>query len=221
MTKKTKGIIQFLILFVSVQILYSDQFFFSGDRVRSVFTKGKERTLLSGHAKIISDANTINADEIELFGEDSIYAECRGNVHMINIERGMELTSDELFYDRSQKIARIQGNAVMVDRKNEVVVKGGFIENREAEDIAIIQIGVRILKEDMTCRSEFAIYLREQDLLELTGMPVVFWKGDEYKAQKIIIDLEHDEVKLEGNVEGEITTEKTADQGDQGKAETQ
>lgn len=197
-----------LILFLIIQFVFGDQFFFSGDRVSSVFAKGKERTLLSGHAKIISDANTITADEIELFGENSVYAECRGNVYMVNTERGMELTCDELFYDRTLKIARVQGNAVMVDRKNEVVVKGGFLENRENEDLVIIQIGVRILKEDMSCRSEFAKYFRDRDLLELTGMPVVFWKGDQYRAQKIIIDLEKDEVRLENNVEGEITTEE-------------
>lgn len=203
-----------LLLIFSGALLFADQFYFSGDRVSSVFAKGKERTLLSGHAKIISDANTIIANEIELFGEDSNYAECRGSVHMINVERGMELTCDELFYDRATKISRVQGNAVMVDRKNEVVVKGGFLENREEEDLVIIQIGVRILKEDMSCRAEFAKYLRKQDLLELTGMPVVFWKGDQYRAQKIIIDLKNDEVKLENNVEGEITTEEKKPAGE-------
>jgi lipopolysaccharide export system protein LptA len=189
----------------------ADVFSFSGNRVRSVFTKGKERTLLTGNARIISDANNIRASEIELYGEDLVYAECRGSVHLVNLERGLELTSDTLFYDRTRKVAQVRGNAIMVDRKNEVVVKGGFIENHEEDDVTIIQIGVRILKENMTCRSEFAKYLRKTDTLELTGMPIVFWKGDTYRAQKIIIDLKKDEVKLEGNVEGQIITKKKDD----------
>lgn len=188
--------------------LAAEQFYFSGDKVKSIYTKGKERTLLSGHARVVSDKNTITADEIELYGEKSKYVECRGRVRLINTERGIELTCDELLYERHKKIARIRGNAVLVDRKNEVVVKGGFLESREEEDLIIIQIGVRILKEDMSCRAEFAKYLRRQKILELSGMPVVWWKGDQYRAQKIIIDLENDEVRLENNVEGEITNEE-------------
>ncbi|MBN1525552.1 MAG: hypothetical protein JW904_13820 [Spirochaetales bacterium] len=186
---------------------HGDDFSFSGDRVTSVFSKGKERTLLSGHAVIKSENNHITADEIELYGKNSSFALCRGNVRFINAERGMELTCEKLYYDREKKVVRVQGNAIMADRKNEVIVKGGFIEHRETEDISLIQIGVRILKDEMVCRSEFAKYIRENDMLELSGMPVVFWKGDEYKASKIIIDLKKDEVKLEGNVEGQIITE--------------
>jgi lipopolysaccharide export system protein LptA len=219
--KPTPTIISSLFLLIAlggtVPPLGADVFSFSGNRVRSIFAKGKERTLLTGNARIRSDANNIRADEIELYGEDLVYAECRGNVRLVNIERGLELTSDRLFYDRTQKTAQVRGNAVMVDRKNEVVVKGGYIENHEEEDITTIQIGVRILKENMSCRSEFATYLRKIDTLELTGMPVVFWKGDQYKAQKIIIDLKKDEVRLEGSVEGEITTEKTDEVPQEGK----
>ena len=186
---------------------FGEDFSFSGDRVTSKFSKGKERTLLSGHAVIRSESDHITANEIELYGKNSAYALCRGNVRFINTERGMEVTCEELFYDREKKIVRVKGNAIMADRKNEVIIKGGFIEHREAEDTALIQIGVRILKDDMVCRSEFAKYVRETDMLELSGMPVVFWKGDEYRASKIIIDLKKDEVKLEGNVEGQIITE--------------
>lgn len=218
-TKRTtiKRLVLLLFFCGVIPPLTADVFSFSGNRVRSIFAKGKERTLLTGNARIRSDANNIKADEIELYGEDLMYAECRGNVRLVNIERGLELTSDLLFYDRSQKTARVRGNAVMVDRKNEVVVKGGYIENREEEDITTIQIGVRILKENMSCRSEFATYLRQIDTLELTGIPVVYWKGDRYRAQKIIIDLKKDEVRLEGSVEGEITTEKDEDTPKEGK----
>ena len=86
-------------------------------------------------------------------------------------------------------------------------VKGGFIENHDKDEITIIQIGVRLLKEDMICRSEFARYFRKDDILELSGLPVVFWKGDEYKATKITINLDTEEISLEGEVRGSITSE--------------
>ena len=39
-------------------------------------------------------------------------------------------------------------------------------------------------------------------------MPVVFWKNDEYRALRIIVDLDKDEITLEGKVSGSIFTEK-------------
>jgi len=197
-------ILLLILLLIITKASFGDEFKFSADRVQTIFAKGKERTHLSGNAQIVSSDNFIEADEIELYGEDFIYALCRGNVHLINTEKGLEITCDKLFYDRTLKIARMQGNAVMIDRENEIVVKGGFIENREETEVTIIQIGVRILKEDMACRSEFARYLRNEDILELSGMPIVYWKGDEYRAAKIYIDLEKDEIILEGDVQGEI-----------------
>ena len=79
---------------------------------------------------------------------------------------------------------------------------------RLAEAITIIQIGVRILKEDMASRSEFARFKREEEILELSGLPFVFWKGDEYRAARIIINLDTDEIRLEGEVRGTVTTEE-------------
>ena len=176
--------------------------------MQTVLAKGKERTILTGNAELISEDNFIQANLIELFGEDFRYAFCTGNVRIINIKKGIEVTCQKLFYDRTLKISRIQGNAVMIDIKNEIVVKGGFIESRDEPEISIIQIGVRILKEDMVCRSENARYLRDEDKLELSGMPIVHWKGDEYRASKIYIDLEKDEIRLEGDVKGEIISEE-------------
>jgi len=188
-------------------LIFTEVFHFSGNRVQTIFAKGKERTLLTGNARVVSDDNYITAHSIELFGKDNTYILCTGNVRLINTEKGIDVTCEKMFYDRKLKKSRMQGNAVMVDRENEIVVKGGFIEDNEEQEITIIQIGVRILKEDMVCRSEFARYLRKEEKLELSGMPIVHWKGDEYRASKIYIDLDKDEITLEGDVSGELTSE--------------
>ena len=61
----------------------------------------------------------------------------------------------------------------MSDLKNEMVVKGSFMEDRDSEGLTIVQIGVRILKKDLVCRAEFAKYWRDRKMLELSGMPFV------------------------------------------------
>jgi lipopolysaccharide export system protein LptA len=204
-----------LILFVFPALLYTEVFHFSGNRVQTIFAKGKERTLLTGNAKVISDDNYITAASIELYVKDNTYVLCKGNVRLINTKKGIDLTCENLFYDRKLKKSRVRGNAVMVDRENEIVVKGGFLEDNEEQEITLIQIGVRILKKDMVCRSEFARYLRKEKKLELSGMPIVHWKGDEYRASKIYIDLDKDEITLEGEVSGELTSKEEEKKTDQ------
>ena len=197
-------------LFLSVLTVsgWTDTFTFSADRMHTVLAKGKERTLLSGNAEIISKSTVITADEIEIYGSDSQFAICRGNVKVKDEEKGIILYSEDLFYDRENDVSRIEGYAEMEDQKNELVVKGGFLEHFGEEDITIIQIGVRILKKDMACRSEFARFKREEEILELSGLPFVFWKEDEYRAARIIINLDTDEIRLEGEVRGTVTTEE-------------
>jgi lipopolysaccharide export system protein LptA len=192
--------------------LAAETFTYAGDAMSTSLAEGSERALLRGNARIDTEDLRITADEIELFGKDFIYAQCRGSVHVVDAKRGIELASRELFYNRKEKIARIKGNAVMTDLKNEMVVKGGFIEDRDTEGLTIVQIGVRILKKDLVCRSEFAKYWREKKILELSGMPFVTRKGDEYQAARIVIDLDTEQMTFEGDVKGSLRSgdQKTA-----------
>ena len=202
-----KSSIVILSFLIFVRPLFSDTFSFKGDKLETVLAQGKERTVLTGNVEIISDENVITADRVELYGKDFNFLRCSGNVDVKNAKRGIHLISDNLFYNRKEKVVRVQGKTVMKDKKNEIVAKGGFLEDWENDDITIIQIGVRILKKDLVCRSEFARYLRKENRLELSGMPVVFWKGDEYRASKIFINLDTNEIKLIGEIKGKIVSE--------------
>jgi lipopolysaccharide export system protein LptA len=186
--------------------LPADTFTYAGDSATTVLAEGSQHALLTGHAVIRTQDLKITADSIELFGKDFIYAQCRGNVRVVDAKRGIDLTSEQLFYDRDRKIARVRGNAVMSDLKNEMVVKGGFIEDRDTEKITIVQIGVRIFKKDIVCRAEFAKYWRDKKMLELSGMPWVSKGSDVYQAARITINLDTEDISLEGDVQGTIVT---------------
>jgi lipopolysaccharide export system protein LptA len=186
----------------------AETFSYSGDSVRATLAKGSERAVLTGHATVRSDDVLITADEIELLGEDFTVALATGSVRVADAKRGIDLTASDLWYDRDAKIARIKGNAEMADLENEIVVKGGFLEDRDEEGLTIVQIGVRIFRKDMVCRSEFAKYWRDKEILELTGMPWVSRKGDEYRATKITINLDTEEIVLEGSVQGTAAVEE-------------
>lgn len=211
--QRTRGRAAGLIAFAGALALafpgasYAETFRFSGDETTVIFAEGQERTALRGSATITSDDTTISAEEIEIYGEDFRYAVARGGVEAADLEREIYITADELFFDREEDILRAEGNAVLEDRQNELVVKGNLLENRSSDEVTIAQVAVRILGEDLTARSEFALYRRETEVLELSGLPVVFWKGDEYRAARIVVDLQEDEISLEGDVRGRITTE--------------
>lgn len=185
----------------------TDNFSFEGQRMETVLAEGRERTVLTGSALVQTRDNRIRADRMELYGADFQYVSCEGSVSVVNESKGIEITCRKLFYDRQEKIVRVSGDVVMLDKKNEVVVKGGFLESWEDRDEAMVQIGVRILKKDIVCRAEFARYLRAEEKLELSGMPVVNWKGDEYRAMKIYIDLDQDTIRLEGEVRGTVRSQ--------------
>lgn len=197
------GVMIFLLL--SAGPLAAETFEFSSDRTSIVFAEGRERTVLSGSARILSDQTEILADRIEIFGEDFRYAGAEGNVRVRDLERGIRLESRSLFFDREEDIIRAEGSAVMEDLDNELVVKGGIIEHRSEEELSTVQVGVRILGEDLTARSEFARYQRDSQSLELSGLPVVFWKGDEYRASRIVMNIESEEITLQGEVRGSVT----------------
>lgn len=190
----------------------AETFRFSGDRMATSLARGKERTLLRGNAEIRTDNTHISAEEIEIFGKDFQFAECRGKVTARDSEKDILITSDRLYYNRFSKTILAEGNAYMEDRKNEIIVRGHRIEHRDKEDITFIQIGVRIVKKDLAARAEFAKYDRGSDLLELSGMPVVFWKKDEYRASRIVMNLETEEITLLGDVTGTIISEKADEQ---------
>ena len=196
-----------LLLLLLSSSLWAQTFTFQGDRMETVLAKGKERTVLTGSAQVETEENLIRADRVELYGEEFRYVSCEGNVSIVNEQKGVEVTCQRLFYNRQEKVVRVRGNVVMLDKKNEVVVKGGYLENWEDSDETVVQIGVRILKEDLVCRAEYARYHRGEDKLELSGMPVVNFKGDEYRALKIYIDLDTDTIRLEGDMRGKVRSE--------------
>ena len=182
----------------------ADVFSFRADRMSGTRALGREVTILIGNAEVRSDNLLLRADRIEIHGDQNQFIECIGNVWGHEEAKNILFYTDRLRYDRRSKIARLEGNSSLEDRENEVVARGRFIEYDDQKEIAVFQISVRLFKDDMVCRSEYAIYRREEKLLDLSGFPVVFKKDDEFRADKIRVDLETDDVMMEGSVQGTI-----------------
>ena len=184
--------------------IWGDTFTFRADRMSGGRATGREITVLTGNAEVRSDKLLLTADRIEIHGNDNRFIDCSGNVHGHEEEKNIIFMTDRMRYDRTLKIARLEGNSTMEDRKNEIVARGRFIEYDDENEIAIMQISVRLFKDNLVCRSEYAVYRRVEKTLALSGFPLVYKKEDEYRADRIRVDLDTDDVIMEGDVKGSI-----------------
>jgi lipopolysaccharide export system protein LptA len=182
----------------------ADIFTFKADRMSGSRASGREITVLVGNAEVQSDNLLLRANRIEIQGDDNQFIDCSGDVTGLDEEKQISFKSERLRYDRKLKIARLEGNSTLEDRKNEIVTRGRFIEYDDQSEIVVFQVGVRLFKDDMVCRSEYAVYRRQEKLLDLSGFPVVFKKEDEFRADRIRVDLDTDDVTMEGAVSGSI-----------------
>jgi len=201
--------IVFLLLFVFLFFGFqyagaSDTFSFKADRMSGSRALGRESTILVGNAEVKSNSLLLQADRIEIHGDDNRFIECFGNVWGYEDEKDILFFADRIRYDRTLKIARLEGNSTLEDKENEIVARARFIEYDEQNEVAVFQISVRLFKNDMVCRSEYAIYRRKEQLLDLSGFPVVFKSDDEFRADRIRVDLDTDDVIMEGSVSGTI-----------------
>jgi lipopolysaccharide export system protein LptA len=196
--------------FLSIALLFSlraawgDVFTFKADRMTGGRASGKEITVLTGNAEVRSDNILLRADRIELQGEDNQFIDCSGNVWGWEEEKDIYFQTERMRYDRKLKIARLEGDSSLEDKENELVAKGRFIEYDDEAEVTVFQISVRLFKDDMVCRSEYAVYRRTDKLLDLSGFPVVYKKSDEFRADRIRVDLDTDDVTMEGSVSGAI-----------------
>jgi lipopolysaccharide export system protein LptA len=201
---RTEYLISIILFFIFCTFASADVFTFRADRMSGSRALGRETTILIGNAEVRSDNLLLRADRIEIQGDNNQFIECIGNVWGHEEAKDIMFYTDRLRYDRRQKIARLEGNSTLEDRENEIVARGRFIEYDDQNEITIFQISVRLFKDDMVCRSEYAIYRRREKTLDLTGFPIVYKNEDEFRADRIRVDLDTDDVMMEGAVSGTI-----------------
>jgi lipopolysaccharide export system protein LptA len=188
--------------------LWAETFSFRADHMSGSRASGKEMIVLNGNAEVQTETLLLKADRIEIQGKDNEFIDCAGNVWGRDEEKDLIFQSDRLRYDRTMKIARLEGNSTLEDRQNEVVAKGRYIEYNDKSEVAVFQVAVRLFKESIVCRSEYAVYRRDEQTLELSGFPVVFKKEDEFRAERIRVNLDTEDVSMEGDVSGSIKGEE-------------
>jgi lipopolysaccharide export system protein LptA len=203
-TQINKFLLLASLFLICISFAAADTFTFKAERMSGSRALGREVTILIGNAEVRSDNILLRADRIEIHGDNNQFIDCIGNVWGFEEGKNILFLTDRLRYDRTLKIARMEGNSTLEDRENDIVARGRFIEYDDENEITVFQISVRLFKDDMVCRSEHAVYHRREKVLDLTGFPIVYKKDDEFRADKIRVDIDTDDVIMEGAVSGTL-----------------
>ncbi len=181
---------------------------FSADSMTGIVGDKSDSTTLSGEAYVLTDSMEIFADQIGLSGKNFRFIEAQGNIKGKNMESELEFTCEKLKYDRETKIAELSDNVSLKDTKNNVNAKAQIIEYNQNTDTAVMQIEIELTQKDNICTGAYAIYRKNDQMLELSGNSQIKQGQDTFRAQQITLDLTSQEITLDGRVKGSIVDEQ-------------
>lgn len=202
-----KKIILFTLALCFTSFLYAEKIIFSAASMTGKTGDSNSTTNLIGQAFVKTSSMEISADEIELSGENYRIIKARGNISGKNLDSNMEFSCDSLEYDRETKIAVLKGDVSLTDSENDVKASAQVIEYNQSTEIAIMQIQITLTQKNNTCNAAYAVYQKNKKMLELSGNAQVKQKNDVFRAQQISLNLDTQEISLNGNVKGSVTQE--------------
>ena len=208
-------LLYFLILFFLTDIsAQTSTISFKADKVTASVAENKKSTNLIGNAEVKVNSLTISADRIEIFGKDYRYVNATGSVKGEDDEKGYSFKADLINFDRKTDTVTMFGKLELKDTKNDVSINAENIEYKKKQEIIIMRFNVKIINKDINCNSMFAFYNRKESKVELTGSPIVKKGKDEFRAGKISVNLDTEDITLDGRVRGSVEQGKDEPQAE-------
>lgn len=207
-TELLKKIPALLLLLTCTQHISAEKITFSANSLSGTIGSKSDSTTMEGDAYVLTESMEISADSISMSGKDFRYIEASGSIKGKNMESELEFTCGKLHYDRETKIAKLSEDVTLIDQKNDVNAKAQLIEYNQNTDIAVIQIGIELTQKDNVCKGAYAVYRKAEQKLELSGNAQIKQGDDTFRAQEITLDLDSQEIILDGRVKGSVTDER-------------
>lgn len=180
---------------------------FSANSMTGSIGDNADSSTLQGEAYVLTETMEISADKISMSGKNFRYIQAEGTVSGKNLKSNLEFSCQKLSYDRETKIARLSEEVFLKDIKNEVSANAQMIEYNQETDIAVMQVQVELKQKDNTCTGAFAVYDKKQQTLDLSGNAKIKQGDDTFQAQVITLNLDTQEISLDGRVKGSIVDE--------------
>lgn len=200
-----KKLIISAILLINCFVLSAEKITFSAGSMSGQAGDSSAVTVLTDGAYIQTPSIEISAKTIELSGDDYRFIKASGGISGKNLETNMEFTCDEMSFDRQTKIASLKGNVKLIDQENDVTADAQIIEYNQKTNIAVLQIEITLTQKKNICTGSYAVYQKNEQLLEISGNAQVKQEEDVFRAQQITLNLETQKITLSGNVKGSVT----------------
>ena len=208
-----------LIIFTLARPLAAEDITFSAASMSGTSGKKNASAILEGGANVLIGSLSINSEKMELSGDDYRFVSATGGVTGEDAERGFSFSASSMTHDRQKDISEFRGAVQFHDSENDVEIAAGVLSYDRSTETVFMQIGIELTKNDMRCTSAFALYRRNDSYLELSGSPLVINEGNEFRANRIFVDLDTEKITMDGAVSG---TMKDEDEGEgQGRAPPQ
>lgn len=179
---------------------------FRGGYTRAVMRDGRETILLSQGAVVSAGSIQFDAQRIELIGPEARYITGEGSVRITDTENNIFINSNMISFDRETGQLLVDGWVEIQDLENEVMATGAYLSFDRTKGTMKLQIAAKLLRHTesgpMVCRADSIEYDRNGKRLVLMGNAQVDWKGDRYTSSVTTIDLETEEIVMEGTIEG-------------------
>lgn len=196
--------------------LFAEKISFSAGSMKGRVGDKSDTTELSGGAYVLTESMEISADSIKMSGKDFRFIEASGTVKGKNTEAELEFECGSLKYDRETKVAELFNSVSLTDVKNDVTATAQMIEYNQTSDVALLQMEIELKQKDNVCKGAYAVYRKKDQMLELSGNAQIKQGDDSFRAQEITLNLDSQEITLDGRVKGSVVDErKTEKHGDE------
>lgn len=195
----------FIYLFICfAQFKFAETIKFSGDNMSGKSNSKDTSTVLSGNAVVETGELEIKSEIIKLFGKDFANFEASGNVNGKSKKDKFIFSADLVKHDRIKKISEFFGNVKFIDTKNQTETSCEYALYNQETEVLILKFNVNIKQKEKHCKAMFANYNRKTSDIDLLGKPEIFAKNDTFQAERISINLDTEEIKLQGKVSGSL-----------------
>lgn len=192
----------------SPKALFASDISFSGGFTKVSLQEGAHTVTLSGSASVKYNDVSLDADTIELYGDDYNFVRCTGNVKIVEQERNISLSCPSLVYNRGKEQLLSDGWIEIDDKEHEVKLSGAYLDYDKNASRMLLQIRAKIEKDTddglMTCTADSIEYNSDNQTVVLKGSATVVWGDDTYRASLITVNLDTEDVVLHGSIEGTI-----------------
>lgn len=202
-----KKYILVLLIFLSIS-LSAAPVSFSGGYSRVSLKEGRKTVNLTNNAMVSAEGMEISADEIVLAGDDYSQITCTGAITIKDEEKGLLIKTSNLFYDRVAERLIISSWCEVSDSINELEASSFSVVYDLKNEILSLEMSARLLINTdsgiLNARAEKITFNRSENTLVLAGNASVDWNNNNYSSALLSIDLDSEEIRLEGKIKGAV-----------------